>query len=60
MEVLVSHPDLKMKRYKQSIFYGIILNSKRHGFGIMVYQNERTYEGSWENDLKHGRGYEFF
>lgn len=33
IEQLIAHPDLKMKKYKQSIYYGIILNGKRHGFG---------------------------
>jgi hypothetical protein len=28
--------------------------------GIMYYGNGRVYEGEWENDLKHGRGYELF
>jgi hypothetical protein len=26
----------------------------------MIYSNGRVFEGEWENDLKHGRGYEFF
>ncbi|EAR82699.3 MORN motif protein (macronuclear) [Tetrahymena thermophila SB210] len=60
MEQLNNDPNLKMKKYKQQVFYGIILNSKRHGNGVMVYQNGRIYEGQWENDLKHGRGYEIF
>lgn len=69
-----------MKKYKQCVYYGVVMNSKRHGFGksnpslvihalngtplscegIMVYQNGRVFEGCWENDLKHGRGYEHF
>lgn len=24
----------------------------------MMYANDRRYEGEWENDLRHGRGYE--
>jgi hypothetical protein len=26
----------------------------------MAYHNGRVYEGSWENDFKHGKGYERF
>jgi len=26
----------------------------------MVYSNGRVYEGQWNNDLKHGKGYELF
>ncbi len=46
------HPNIKLKRYKTSIFYGIMQNSKRHGKGIMIYANGRLFEGEWENDLK--------
>lgn len=26
----------------------------------MIYNNDRVYEGNWENDYKHGSGYESF
>ena len=26
----------------------------------MLYNNNRVYEGNWENDRKHGYGYEEF
>ena len=26
----------------------------------MIYDNKRMYEGSWQNDLKHGFGFEKF
>ena len=42
------------------MYYGDFLNSKRHGKGVMVYHNGRVYEGAWENDFKHGKGYERF
>lgn len=28
--------------------------------GVMAYESGRVFEGCWENDLKHGRGYEYF
>lgn len=36
---------LKLKRYKECAYYGDMLNGKRHGRGIMVYHNNRVYEG---------------
>jgi hypothetical protein len=48
---------LKLKKYKASLYYGIILNRKRHGKGVMIYLNGRVFEGEWENDLKHGSIY---
>lgn len=35
-----------------------MVNGKRHGQGIMLHNNERLYEGNWENDYKQGPGYE--
>tara|TARA_B110000285_G_C14762897_1_gene440354 strand:+ start:233 stop:571 length:339 start_codon:yes stop_codon:yes gene_type:complete len=32
----------------------------RHGLGIMVYANGRTYEGYWRDDKRHGKGFEKF
>jgi hypothetical protein len=26
--------------------------------GIMKYKSGRLFEGTWQNDLRHGRGYE--
>ncbi|KAL4441157.1 hypothetical protein ABPG74_002107 [Tetrahymena malaccensis] len=57
---LMTDPFLKLKKYKQSIFFGQYMNSKRHGKGLMIYNNGRLYEGLWENDLKHGKGFEKF
>jgi len=48
----------KIKRYKDCVYFGEIINSKRHGKGIMIYSDGRIYEGEWENDLKHGKGLE--
>jgi hypothetical protein len=44
---LHSSQNLKLKRYKESVYYGEFINGKRHGIGIMVYNNERSYEGDW-------------
>ena len=57
---LHSSDSLKLKKYKESVYYGEYVNGKRHGKGIMVYNNGRVYEGDWECDYKHGEGYEKF
>lgn len=57
IEGMKSSPHLKVKKFKESAFYGEIVNGKRHGQGIMIYNNDRVYEGHWENDYKHGTGY---
>lgn len=49
---------VKLKKYKESICLGEFFNGKRHGKGIMLYGPKRLYEGDWENDAKHGKGYE--
>lgn len=57
-----------MVRYgKYALYYGICKDSKKHGFGKMIYtdlehqlkwlpEREGEYEGKWENDMRHGKG----
>ena len=52
--------NLKIKYYKQSIYYGEIQNNKKHGLGILIYNNSRVYEGEWIEDQKKGAGAEKF
>jgi hypothetical protein len=35
-------------------------NGKKHGFGVMIYTNQRMYEGEWAHDKKKGFGCEKF
>lgn len=49
-----------LKIYKDSVYFGDFENDKRHGLGIMIYENGRVYEGEWENNLKNGKGFEKF
>lgn len=60
LETLNKSEKLRLKKYKEAVYYGEIINGKRHGRGIMLYDNSRVYEGSWENDYKHGEGFEKF
>jgi hypothetical protein len=67
MDKLHTSSTLRLKKYKESVYYGDFINDKRHGLGIMLYDNSRVYEGNtwailgnWECDYKHGLGYERF
>jgi hypothetical protein len=50
---LVNWDELKIsenfavKNYKDSVYRGQIVNSKRHGKGIITYNSQRVYEGEW-------------
>jgi hypothetical protein len=45
MNYLHVSEKLKLKRYKTSVYYGEMKENKRHGKGIMLYDNGRVYEG---------------
>ena len=45
MNVLKSFENIKIKKYKGATYYGQFRNKSRHGLGIMVYMNNRIYEG---------------
>ena len=51
-------PQYGIKKYSDSYYEGELLNEKRHGKGIMIYNNGRIYEGEWVNDEKSGKGFE--
>ena len=42
------------------IYTGDFLDGKKHGYGVLKTQSNRTYDGSWENDLPHGFGVNTF
>ncbi|EAS06853.1 MORN motif protein (macronuclear) [Tetrahymena thermophila SB210] len=60
MEELNKSQYLRLKRYKQCIYYGEVQNSSRTGKGLMMYFSGRLYEGDWQNDAKFGRGFELY
>jgi hypothetical protein len=43
MQSLASSSNLKLKKYRTAAFYGEFVNGKRHGKGIMLYNNGRQY-----------------
>ena len=38
----------------RNTYFGNFKNGKRHGQGTFLYANGAKYEGTWENNLKHG------
>ena len=52
-----------IKQYKDSLYRGELdaNTKKRQGYGVLVYkENGRVYEGEWDKNQRHGRGYEMF
>ena len=37
-------------------YIGQVVNGKREGFGIMLFNNGEHYEGLWKNDKEEGTG----
>ncbi len=43
------------KRYLKALFKGEIVEGKRCGLGVMIYeQGTRLYEGTWAEDQRNG------
>ena len=59
-EELKSRPNFAIKRYKESLYRGELVEGNRHGQGICVYEIGRIYEGDWLADKRDGKGYERF
>lgn len=46
---------MSFKKYKNSIYFGNFKDGKKEGMGIMIYQNGKLFEGTFENDMRtHG------
>lgn len=43
MENLHQSSNLKLKKYKEAIYYGEFVSNKREGIGIMFYNNGQIY-----------------
>ena len=52
--------EFRIKRTKNTLYRGILVERKREGVGIVIYSNGRVYEGEWHSDKRNGRGYEVF
>lgn len=51
-----------LKKYKNAVYKGQVdLNTKkREGFGVLLSEGNRVYEGQWSKDKRNGNGYEVF
>ena len=58
MAILNKPKKWKVKKYKNAIFYGELMNGQRQGKGVILYDNISAYEGEWDCNLKHGKGVE--
>ena len=45
---------------KQFLFLGQIQQNMKNGLGVLLYTNGRIYEGEFESNKKHGKGFEWF
>jgi hypothetical protein len=41
--MLEKSANFTLKVYKESNYYGELVNSKKHGWGVMIYKNEKIY-----------------
>lgn len=44
------------KKYNSGTYYGEIKDDKRDGYGEMIYNDGKKYEGQWKNDRINGQG----
>lgn len=52
--------EFNIKRTKNTLYKGTLVERQRDGLGVLIYNNGRVYEGEWKNDKRNGRGYELF
>lgn len=58
LEEIKASQNFRKKRYVDALYFGELAESKRNGKGVMKYKSGRVFEGDWQNDLRHGRGFE--
>ena len=39
--------EFAIKRTKNTLYRGTLVERKRQGLGVLVYENGRVYEGEW-------------
>ena len=52
--------EFGLKRWRNTLYKGTLIDRKRHGLGVLIYDNGRVYEGEWQDDHRGGRGFERF
>jgi hypothetical protein len=59
-EALVKEPNFGIKRYKNCLYKGQLVDRKREGLGVLLYATGRIYEGEWIRERRNGRGFELY
>ena len=44
-EEIKAQENFGIKKYSDSVYLGELQDGKRNGFGVIVYRNNRVYEG---------------
>ena len=59
-DALREAPAYGVKRYKNSLYKGTLVDRKRQGLGVLIYASGRVYEGEWQDERRNGRGFEVY
>ena len=59
-EELKKEENFGIKRYKDSLYKGLLRERNRQGLGVLIYQSGRVFEGEWQAEKRHGRGFELY
>ncbi|CAD8195283.1 unnamed protein product [Paramecium octaurelia] len=55
---LYQKPNVKIKLFKNAVYFGEIYQEMRQGQGVLIKENNQIYEGQFANDKKDGIGFE--
>lgn len=44
---LCEEEEFGVKRTKNTLYKGILVERQRQGLGVLIYSNGRVYEGEW-------------
>ena len=44
---IIEAEEFNIKRTKNTLYKGTLVERKRHGLGVLIYANGRVYEGEW-------------
>ena len=51
-----SSSKIKRLQFRNGVYEGETNKEKRHGVGIMIFENGLAYFGEWADDHAHGQG----
>lgn len=59
-EELLTHNNFIIEYSPDLFYFGISIDTKKTGIGVLYKKSKSIYEGSWKENLKNGRGLEIF